>query len=86
MLFRSYELHLTVAEGEVERLNNKAVLYVDVIDGRSKVAIVGNAPHPDLAALKQAVESNPNSEATVMLAEEVIPHCRPYPYILHHWP
>ena len=66
-----YELHLTVAEGEVERLNNKAVLYVDVIDGRSKVAIVGNAPHPDLAALKQAVESNHNYEATVMLVEEV---------------
>lgn len=64
-----YVVSLSVVDGETERENNVLTFYTDVIDGRRKVAIVGNAPHPDLAALKQAVESNPNYEAEVMLAE-----------------
>lgn len=66
---QKYVVSLSLVEGEVEPTNNVQTLYVDVIDGRRKVVIVGNAPHPDLAALKQAVESNPNYEAEVMLAD-----------------
>lgn len=66
---QKYVVSLSLVEGEVEPTNNVQSLYVDVIDGRRKVVIVGNAPHPDLAALKQAVESNPNYEAEVMLAD-----------------
>ena len=68
---QKYTVSLSVVDGERERVNNVLTFYTDVIDGRHKVAIVGNAPHPDLAALKQAVESNPNYEAQVVLAEEV---------------
>lgn len=62
-----YTVHLAPKEGESSLNNNTLSFYVDVIDGRRKVAIVGNAPHPDLGALKQAVESNPNYEAEVIL-------------------
>ncbi len=68
---QKYTVSLSVVENEVERENNVLTFYTDVIDGRQKVAIVGNAPHPDLAALKQAVESNPNYEAEVFLNEEL---------------
>lgn len=67
---QKYTLHLTVVEGEKETTNNTLVFYTDVIDGHRKVALIGNAPHPDLAALKQAVESNPNYQAEVFLSEE----------------
>ena len=67
-----YVVSLSLADGEAVRENNVATFYTDIIDGRRKVAIVGNAPHPDLAALKHAVESNPNYEARVVLAEEVM--------------
>ena len=63
-----YTIHLTPEEGESSLSNNTVKIFVDVIDGRHKVAIVGNAPHPDLATLKKAVESNPNYEAEVILA------------------
>ena len=68
---QKYTVVLSVVEDEVERSNNVLTFYTDVIDGRRKVAIVGNAPHPDLAALKHAVESNPNYEAEVFLNEEL---------------
>ena len=66
-----YIVSLSLLEGEAVKENNVAAFYVDIIDGRRKVAIVGNAPHPDLAALKRAVESNANYEAEVMLSEEL---------------
>lgn len=69
---QKYTVGLSVVEGEVESGNNVLTFYTDVIDGRRKVLIVGNAPHPDLAALKRALENNPNYEAEVMLADRTV--------------
>lgn len=33
---------------------------VEVIDGHQKIALVAAAPHPDIAALRRAIEKNPN--------------------------
>ena len=39
---------------------------VEVIDGHQKIALVAAAPHPDIAALRQAIEKNPNYEIEVL--------------------
>ena len=67
-----YTLHLATVEGEVMESNNVLSFYVDVIDTRRRVAIFADAPHPDLAALKRALESNPNYEAEIVLADDVV--------------
>ena len=33
---------------------------IEVIDGHQKIALVAAAPHPDIAALRHAIEKNPN--------------------------
>ena len=66
-----YTAKLSVVDGERTATNNVLTFYTDILDSRRKVAIIANAPHPDLAALKQAVESNPNYEAEVFLNEEL---------------
>ena len=66
-----YTARLSVVDGERTSTNNVLTFYTDILDSRRKVAIIANAPHPDLAALKQAVESNPNYEAEVFLNEEL---------------
>ena len=65
-----YTVRLSVAEGEISSANNIMAFYVDVIDTRRHVAIFANAPHPDLAALKHAIESNPTYKATIIMADE----------------
>lgn len=62
---------LTVLEGEVSASNNTVSFFVDVIDARRKVAIVADAPHPDLAALRRAIGNNPNYEADVFFASDL---------------
>ena len=39
---------------------------VEVIDGHQKIALFASAPHPDIAALRQAIENNPNYELEVL--------------------
>jgi len=45
--------------------NNAKDAYVDVIDGKQKILLVSPAPHPDIKAIKNALESNKNYELVV---------------------
>ncbi len=63
-----YRIELPALEGEVTPHNNSQDIFVEVIDGRQKVLILANSPHPDLSALKQSIESNDNYEADVHFA------------------
>lgn len=64
-----FSIRLAPLSEEVSVENNVLNFYVDVIDTRRRVAIVANAPHPDLAALRHAIEANPNYKAEVFVAE-----------------
>lgn len=63
-----YSIRLSPVNGEVNQNNNVLTFYVDVIDTRRRVAIIANTPHPDVAALRHAIESNPNYEVEVFFA------------------
>lgn len=63
-----YTISVSPVGGELSRQNNTQTIYVEVIDGRKKILIIANAPHPDIAALKQAVEINKNYEVKVVAA------------------
>ena len=73
-------------EGEFSVQNNTIAFYIDVLDTRRKVAIYANAPHPDLAALKRAIEANANYEATVIYASDAKPDTSYSLAILHNLP
>lgn len=45
------------ADGDVNLANNRKELFVKVVDDRKSVAIVYGAPHPDVSAMKSALES-----------------------------
>src|SRR5690606_33037488 len=50
---------------ELTLANNQRSVFIDVIDGREKILVLGNAPHPDIAALRNAISSNENYEVDV---------------------
>jgi hypothetical protein len=61
------EVRLTTFANEKNKGNNAYTLYVDVIDGKKKVVIWADAPHPDLGMLRAAVNTNENYEAAISL-------------------
>ncbi len=55
-----YTIQVQPLEGEFTLQNNVRDVYVEVIDGKEKILLVASAPHPDIKALKSAIEKNEN--------------------------
>lgn len=81
---QKYRVELTAVEEEISLENNVQEFYIDVIDDRQKVLILADAPHPDVGALKLALESHNNYEVTTSLAEEFNGQAEAYNLIILH--
>lgn len=79
-----YSVKLTGLEGEVSFSNNAMDIFIDVLDGRQKVLILANAPHPDVAAIKNALESNENYEVSSFAAESFNKAVSEYNLVILH--
>ncbi|MEM8565366.1 MAG: hypothetical protein AAGF85_02825 [Bacteroidota bacterium] len=58
--YQSYEVTLENFSDEFNALNNSKKAYIEVIDGKEKIALVAPSPHPDIKAIRSAIESNQN--------------------------
>lgn len=67
-----YTVTLSPLNKEISTKNNSQQTIVEVIDDRQKVLIAAAGPHPDLAALKQAIMLNKHFEVTVALNEDLL--------------
>lgn len=63
---RSFTVTLSTTLPDGTAAVSRRTIAIEVIDGRRKVGILAAAPHPDISALRQAIERNPNYE-TVLL-------------------
>lgn len=61
---QQYTAVLTTLKDEVNLTNNQQTFYVEVVDNRQKILILGASPHPDISAIRQALEVNKNYEIT----------------------
>ena len=78
------EVRLTTFDNEKNKQNNAYTFYVDVIDGKKKVELWAEAPHPDLGMLRAAINAHENYEASIVLGLfAVSPDCDLV--ILHNW-
>ncbi|MFN6092878.1 MAG: hypothetical protein ACK44N_10725, partial [Bacteroidota bacterium] len=57
-----YRISINKLDGEVTYLNNTTDVFINVIENKQKVLILSSAPNPDIAALKNAIESSINYE------------------------
>ena len=76
-------------EGEAEGVsaNNSKDIFVEVIDESTQVLLVAHAPHPDVSAIKQALEANPQHQVQVKLASQPVEITqKPDVVILHQLP
>lgn len=60
-----YRLSLSAVSGEISKQNNYKDFYIEVIDGRQKVLLYANAPHPDIATLNTVIGTSKNYDIEV---------------------
>ena len=79
-----YKVTLTELEGEITYKNNTAFFYVEVVDSREKIAIVYNSPHPDVSAIRSALESAEHYDVSVSSAQDFRASVDDYSLIILH--
>lgn len=62
---QTYTISISGVENELTKDNNYKNIYIDVIEGKQKITILAATPHPDLSAMKQAIENGRNYEVEV---------------------
>jgi hypothetical protein len=55
--------------GEFTHANNQQHAYIDIIEGKQKILMIAESPHPDIKAIRSALESNQNYEFEVFIPD-----------------
>jgi hypothetical protein len=55
---QQYTIKIDAINGERNIANNIYNVYVNLIDNKQKILLIANTPHPDLGALRKAIETN----------------------------
>lgn len=61
---QKYTVAVSSLENEENTVNNRFDFFVEVLDSRQRILIIGAAPHPDIGALKLSIESNDNYQVS----------------------
>ena len=82
-----YQVSLTPVENEISTKNNNASFVIEVVDQREKIAIIYHAPHPDIAAIKSALETSDRYQIELFSADKLPVNIDNYVlFILHQLP
>lgn len=88
---RSIGVHHYVAriepiEGESNIQNNEKSIYVEVLDDRSSVLLLAEGLHPDIGAIKNALDKEQNIEVTSKLIKDLPDDLSSFDLIIWHSP
>jgi hypothetical protein len=62
---------ISTSEAEKNKYNNVTNFAVEVIDQRSEIALISSINHPDLGAIKRAIESNVQRKVTLLKPQQI---------------
>lgn len=62
-----YVVQVSKKEEEFTFTNNTSHAYIEVVEGREKILIASAAPHPDIKAIRSAIEKNQNYEVSLYI-------------------
>ncbi len=79
-----YKVKLSPVDGEITTTNNEKDLFIEVLENKQKILLVAAAPHPDLAAIKQSVESSDNYEVKTVMIDKFDGNLNTYDMVILH--
>ncbi|APY12372.1 hypothetical protein BWZ22_14570 [Seonamhaeicola sp. S2-3] len=82
----SYKLNLIPLENEKNKVNNSKNFAVEVIDQKTKIAIVADIIHPDIGAFKKSIESNEQRSVSVLKPNEILSQLNDFQLIIVYQP
>jgi len=65
----TYNISIETGVDEKNKINNTATFKIEVIEANQRILLLGNAPHPDLGAIKTALSTNLNFKTDLKFAD-----------------
>lgn len=81
---KKYRLTLGAIVGELTYGNNSRDIYIEITDRKTKILLLATAPHPDITAIKQCLEMNPDYELTFSPIRDFSQSLRTFNLIIFH--
>ncbi|MGR7814425.1 VWA domain-containing protein [Lacinutrix undariae] len=82
----SYKAELVPLQNEKNTINNSKNFAVEVIDQKTKIALISDIIHPDLGALKKAIESNEQRSVNIVTSQEFLANSADYQLVIAYQP
>ena len=79
-----YVVSLSSVPGETTTANNTKDFFVEILDARTKILILANAPHPDISALNDAISVNKNYTVSVSYISELKSNVADADFVILH--
>jgi hypothetical protein len=81
---QKYKVVLSHIEGEITYKNNTSFFFIEVIDQKEKIAIIYNAPHPDITAIKSALEISDRYDIDIFSIDQFKGSIQDYSLVILH--
>ncbi|MEG1909726.1 MAG: hypothetical protein RR190_02015 [Bacteroidales bacterium] len=81
---QKYTVICSTLKGEKNKFNNHKDFYLEVLEGKQKILLLAQSPHPDISALKQSIESHALYEVEVGLASKMNVSISNYNLVILH--
>ncbi|SDH59135.1 hypothetical protein [Winogradskyella thalassocola] len=83
---KTYRVELVALDNEKNKVNNVKNFGVEVIDQKTNIALVYDRLHPDLGALKKAIESNEQRSVSILKPKDVINKINDFQLVILYQP
>lgn len=83
---KSYRAKVERLQNEKNIINNTKSFAVEVIDQKTKIALVSDFPHPDLGAIKKSIESNEQRSVEILNPYEILNKVNDYQLFILYQP
>lgn len=68
-----YTVTVETLDGEFNTRNNRENAIIDIVDGKENILMFAASPHPDIKAIRSAIEVNPNYRLDVFVGDFIKP-------------
>ncbi len=82
--FQRYTISVPQVAGEQNTGNNRMELFVEVIDEQTRILLLAAAPHPDIAAIKAALEEVPQYKTETRFGTDLPSDLNSYALVIAH--
>lgn len=65
-----YIVQLSRISNEISYVNNRYDVFIEVLDARQKILLLAQSSHPDVGAIRTALENNPHYEVTTAFVDD----------------